>query len=207
VSDTEYKGKPSHGHYGKFRHVDVWSEIIWPIKTYEDYRLTTLAMMDDLAALREMCGKDDESLMRLRYYGARLFAVGIIRGMQQGTVLGLRSTSPLIAAVLKHPSVVKLLLTKPVASSLDICKALDKARAPLPRGTGVWNTLRKDNPKWAAWAEEQNVKMLISQARKEATQASLDERFLALVKGIGDVGSVFDERFNVKPRPIGKTRT
>ena len=104
--------------------------------------------------------------------------------------------------MLKYPSVTRLLLReKPKASTLEVCRALEVANEPLP-----WPQLRKKNRLWTAWSKNSTVKMAISHARKDAVQTSFDEKFIALLKGIGDEGTVFD-RFQVKKRALAKRRT
>jgi hypothetical protein len=142
--------------------------------------------------------------MHIDYLKARMFAFGLIRGMQQGTLLGGGSKgSATTSPMLQFPSVVRLLLRDPVASSADVCDALDRVRAEIP-----WPKLRNRNPFWKPHSKNPTVKAAISNARKDAQQAAIDERLLAQVKGIRNTGSIFDnDGFKVKERMVGKRRT
>lgn len=201
-------------------------KILWDIirdcKTREDFlNLQSEAIADESALLKvcraaffhrlgetnESADGDNQSFMQLRmhvdYLKARMFAFGCIRGMQQGTLLGTASRGSLTTSpILQYASVRKLLLRKPVASSPDVCDALDKVQAELP-----WPKLKSKNPFWKPHAKNPTVKAAISNARKDAQQAAIDEWLLALVKGIGDAGSMFDDDdFKVKERAMGKRR-
>jgi hypothetical protein len=104
--------------------------------------------------------------------------------------------------MLRYPSVVKLLLREPVASSSEVCEALDKLDAKLP-----WPRLLGKSPFWKTHAKNPTVKAAISNARRDARQSAIDKRLLSLVKGIGDAGSIFDDDlFNVKERAVGGKR-
>lgn len=213
--------------YGRDQNL-VPREILWDIirscKTREDFlNMQFEAKRDESALLKvgytdffhrldektdESAEDDNRSFMQLRmhldYLKARMFAFGCIRGMQMGTLLGRGSKGSLTTSpLLQYPSVVRLLLRKPLASSSDVCDALDKVQAELP-----WLKLKSKNPFWKPHAKNPTVKAAISNARKDAQQAAIDDWLLALVKGIGGAGSIFDDDdFKVKERAVGKRRT
>ena len=181
----------------------LW-DILWSCKTRKDFLQMQREMKNNERALKRVLR--GESSAQLELYGMRMLVFGIIRGMQQGALLGVSSATAVTAPILSHPSIAKLLVRKRIASSLAVCEALDGVKAELPSG-GVWSRLKKKDPRWVVWADNPNVKMAISNARKDAQQAALDEKFLVLIKGIGLAGSIFeDEQFNLKPRKVGKHR-
>ena len=206
--------------YGRDQNL-VSRKILWDIiracKTREDFLNMQSEAKGNESALLKVCRtaffakiEEDETpsfadlRMHIDYLKARIFAFGLIRGMQQGTLLGRGSKgSATTSPMLQYPSVVRLLLRKPVANSTDICDALDKVQAEIP-----WPKLRNKNPFWKPHSKNPTVKAAISNARKDAQQAAIDEWLLAQVKGIGDAGSIFDDDdFKVKERAVGKRRT
>jgi hypothetical protein len=208
------------GRYGRDENL-VSRNILWNIiracKTREDFLNMQSEAMGNESALLRVCYtaffakiEADESpsfadlRMHIDYLKARMFAFGLIRGMQQGTLLGRGSKgSATTSPMLQFPSVVRLLLREPVASSADVCDALDRVRAEIP-----WPKLRNRNPFWKPHSKNPTVKAAISNARKDAQQAAIDERLLAQVKGIRNTGSIFDnDGFKVKERMVGKRRT
>lgn len=177
---------------------DLLWDTLWACKTREDFLRLKRGAQDNRRALARVCGRGD-----VEYFAAQLFAWGLIRGMQQGTLLGRGSKGSVTTEpMLKYPSVVKLLLQEPVASSLEVCEALDKVKANLP-----WPKPEKKSQFWIDHARNPKVKAAISNARTDARQAAIDKRLLSLVKRIGDEGSIFDDDlFNVKERAVAGKR-
>ena len=68
----------------------------------------------------------------LRDAPARMMALGIILGLQFGSQIGSKVEGTIAASISGHASVARLLVEEPRASSLDVCRALDKVNEPLP---------------------------------------------------------------------------
>lgn len=125
----------------------------------------------------------------LSEYGAAMFALGFVRGMQLGRELERDSKAPgTVGLILKHAAVRRLLLRR--ATTEEICSALDDKDEPLPgklRGQGTWGRLRR----------KPLVKVVIADARKAAIQEAVFAEFLAIAKGVGDDGSIL-RQFRLK---------
>jgi hypothetical protein len=184
---------------------DLLWETLWGCKNGEDFLRLKQKVRNDRRSLTKVRHGEEgtPSLMEVHSFGARMFALGLIRGMQQGTLLGSGSKgSATTEPMLQYPSVVKLLLREPVVSSLEVCEVLDKVKANLP-----WPKFAKKSKYWIDHARNPSVKAAISNARTDARQSAIDKRFLSLVKSIGDAGSIFDDDlFNVKKRAVAGKR-
>lgn len=209
----------SYGSDQKLVSPDILSDIIVACKSREEFLDLQYAAKNNESALLKACygaffyrlsnesavNDDNNSFGQLRghldYLKARMFAFGFIRGLQQGTVLGTRPKGEVTASIVRHPSVVKLLLREPKVSTKVICRELDVVGEQL-----WWPRLEKKNRLWAGHDRESTVKMAISHARKEAKQQDIDNRLLALIRAVGDTGSAMDERLNPKRRAMGKRR-
>lgn len=179
--------------------VDVW-RIVWGCKTKKEFFNLFQQARSNFAHIEKLCNGDVDSLMRLRMYGARMMALGIIRGLQFGSQIGSKVEGTIAASISGHASVARLLVEEPKASSLDVCRALDKVNEPLP-----WLKLSRVSRFWEDHAKTSTVKMAITLARKAALQSAADEEFIALIRGIGDEGTVF-ERFQFTKRAVAKHR-
>lgn len=178
---------------------DLW-KVLKSVKTEDDYwSLWEKARTFD-HQIEEFCNGDVHAINRLRAHAARMHALGAIRGLQFGTKLGSRVENTIAASLTRHAPVRRLLLAEPKASTLDVCKAMDKVNAPLP-----WPKLSRKSRFWVDHATTSTVKMAITLARKEALQTDTDERFIALIKGVSEWGSVFGQIEFVK-RAVAKRR-
>jgi len=122
----------------------------------------------------------DRDKKKLAQFGALMFALGAIRGMQLGRELDSKSQG-IVNNLLKHKAVRRLLLDK--ASTLVVCRALDKVER-LP-----WPKLSKQYGTWVDAASQPSVKVAIGNARKAALQQAKFEEYLSAAKGAGD-GSI-----------------
>jgi len=177
---------------------DILWETLWGCKNTTELQRLKQETRANRRALLKVSRRDD-----VDYFGARMFAFGLIRGMQQGTLLGRGAEgSATTAPMLRYPSVVKLLLQNPVASSLEVCDVLDRVKAKLP-----WPKLLKESEFWIDHARKEEVKAAISNARRDARQSAIDKSLISLVKSIGGEGSIFDDDiFNVKERAVAGQR-
>jgi hypothetical protein len=146
---------------------------------------------------------DDNGLLQasLAEYATALYALGFVRGMQQGYRLDgntVGETKGTVGLILKHAAVRRLLLMQPKASTFGICKALDKA-VGMP-----WPELRKKYGTWEEAVKEPLVKVAITDARKAAIQEAIFSEFLAVAKAVGDGGSILN-KFRVKQSGIHKS--
>jgi hypothetical protein len=201
--------------------VDLW-EVLWSCKTRKGLAQIWRESKINFDALEKLCKGNVADRMRLRALVAQAMALGQLRGMQYGTQIGVRSGGTIAESMVKYPSVTRLLLkgfeeyippyrngtpeepkenSHEKASTLEICRALDVVNEPLP-----WPDLRKENRLWANWTKNPTVKMAITHARKDALQSAIDEKFIALLREVGDEGTIFG-RFQVKQRGVAKRRT
>ena len=135
----------------------------------------------------------EEEVEKLDVFGTSMFALGIIRGMQFGRELDSK-TQGNVDSLLKHAAVKRLLLRKPKASNLEVCRALDKVEG-LP-----WPKLRKQYGTWDACSNHQSVRTLITNARQTALQDAMYQEFLSVADGVGDKGSITN-KFRTKKYP------
>lgn len=179
--------------------VDLW-KVLKSVKTEDDYwSLFHKARAFD-HEIKKFCNGDVQAINRLRAHQARMYALGAVRGLQFGSKIGSRVENTIAASLTRHAPVRRLLLAEPKASTLDVCKAIDKVNEPLP-----WIKLSKQSRFWIDHAKTSTVKMAITLARKEALQIDTDERFIALIRGVSEGGSVFDQ-FEFVKRAVAKRR-
>ena len=132
-------------------------------------------------------------------YATALYALGFVRGMQQGWRLDTKHAETKGTTILKHASVRRLLLRQPKATTLEVCKALDKVIG-MP-----WPELRKKYGTWEAAFKQPLVKVAITDARKAAIQEAIFSEFLVVAKAVGDKGSILN-KFRVKLSGIRKPK-
>jgi hypothetical protein len=183
-------------------YVNIWA-LVGHCKSHSTYvRLWKHAYARRTKLLKSVT--DDNGLLQacLNEYTTALYAIGFVVGMQQGyrlngnTMGETRGTGGLI---LKHAAVRRLLLRQPKATTLEVCKALDKA-VGMP-----WPKLRKKYGTWEAAVKEPLVKVAITDARKAAIQEAIFSEFLAVAKGVGDGGSILN-KFRVKEFGLRKSK-
>lgn len=124
---------------------------------------------------------------------AAMFALGFVRGLQQGRILDSKSEGT-VGPILKHAAVRRLLLRQPKASSLEICRALDDAEEKMPKG---WRFRNECGGVWERAAKQPLVRMAITSARKAAIEEAICSEFRAVAKGVGDKGSILN-KFRLK---------
>jgi hypothetical protein len=173
---------------------------LWPLvmgcKSPKDFRRLFKEAKANYDALVKLLNEQPQSVTVLHHFGARMNAIGIIRGAQFGTSISRDYGGTIADSMLKHSSVAKLLTQTPKATTKEVCRALDRVNEPLP-----WPELRREDRFWNRWATNSTVKMAISNARKAALQRLSDEEWLSVIKGVGDEGSIFS-KFQIRKRKI-----
>jgi hypothetical protein len=186
--------------------VDLW-RIVKSVKTRDDFRRLFRRATFRYQMLERFLRKgptqaDAKRVTVLRGFGARMFALGAIRGMQFGRQIEIDSKRATIAnsIFLKYDSVAKLLVKEPKATNREICLALDRLKARMP-----WSELKRQNLTWEECKNNPTVKMAIMNARKAALQAAAYREFVAQLDAIGNEGSVFS-KYQFKNRRLKNDR-
>jgi hypothetical protein len=173
---------------------------LWPLvmgcKSRKDMRRLWRQAKTNYFGLEKFLTEQPQAITSLRQYGATMMAIGIVRGAQFGLSLGREYGGATADSMVKHSSVAKLLTQSPKATTIEVCRALDRANEPLP-----WPDLKRKSRFWSEWATNTTVKMAISNARKAALQKQSDEEWLSIIKGVGDLGSIFS-KFQMRKRRI-----
>ena len=173
--------------------VDVWN-LVGRCKSRAGYRrlyLHVKVRYDQLKTVAHSADSRPRFHARaetiLSEYGAAMYALGFVRGMQLGRELDSKTEGGTVGPILKHAPIRRLLLSQPKASTLEVCRELDKVEG-MP-----WPELRKRYGGWEAASKQPLVKMAITNARKAAVQAAKFDEFLTVAKAVGDEGSILNQ--------------
>jgi hypothetical protein len=159
---------------------------LWSRASFRHYRLEKIVAKSPVT-FRNRDGQTTPAETILSEFATEMLAIGFIRGMQLGRELDTK-TEGTLGPILKHSAVRRLLIRpKPKATALEICRALDKVQG-MP-----WPNLRKRYGTWEAAVKHHLVKVAITDARKAAIQENVFSEFLAVVKGVGDDGSILNQ--------------
>jgi hypothetical protein len=183
---------------------DLW-KVLKSVKTEDDYWSLFHKARSFDHQIDKFCNGNVQAMNRLRAYAANMYALGAVRGVQFGSILGKRVENTIAASLTRHASVRRLLTAEPKVSTPEVCKALDKVNEPLP-----WPKLSRKSRFWVDHAKTSTVKMAITLARREARQTDTDEQFTELIRAVGGGvsgggGPVFDQ-FEFVKRAVGKRR-